>query len=164
MPGKSPPSWYAPAASHGSAIKPSAGRMEGRNDRPELGVLLTGLARTGRAIMGREEPEWHVAPVVAVGRIELEHRHELHDRHAELDEVRDLLDEPGVRSTPLFLHPRARVGGEGSHVELVHDRVRLVARVPVVTPIEGALRGAGDEQADGRPPGVRPGPSRGLPV
>src|SRR5206468_9419074 len=51
-----------------------------------------------------------------------------------------------------------------SYVELVHDRVRLVVRAPVVTPIEVALRGAGDEQPDGRAPGVRPGPTRGLPV
>src|SRR5436309_15772169 len=60
------------------------------------------------------------------------HGHELDDRHPELDEVRDLLDEPGVRSAP-FLHSRARMRGEAFHVELVHDRVRLVARAAVVT-------------------------------
>jgi len=103
--------------------------------------------------MRREEIERRVAPVVAVGGIELEHRHQLHHRDAELLQVRNLLDHAGVGAACLPAHPRARVPGESADVQLIDHRRALVpgaaqsflAQAPMV---------AGNH-AERRLPGVR---------
>ena len=50
------------------------------------------------AMVGGEEVQRHVAPVVAVGRVVLEHRHQLHHGDAQVLQVRDFLDQARKRS------------------------------------------------------------------
>ena len=79
-------------------------------------------------LVGREERDRLVAPVVdpvrrALG-VELEHRQQLHGRHPEVAEIRDLLDQAGVGAARLLSDPRARMAREPAHVRLVHDCAR----------------------------------------
>jgi len=65
--------------------------------------------RGGVAGMRREERHRRVAPVVRqpgrrVLRVELEHRHQLDGGDAQVDQVRDLVDQPGVGAAPLYRH------------------------------------------------------------
>ncbi len=91
-------------------------------DRPERI-----LPRAERRV-GREERHRRVAPVVdvsgrAVERVELEDRQQLDGGHAEILQVRDLLDDPGIGAAGVFGQARARMPGEAAHVHLVDDRL-----------------------------------------
>ena len=94
-------------------------------DRPER--VLPRAVRLVR----REERHRLVAPVVdaTVPRrdglhVELENRQQLHRGHAQLLQVRNLLDQAGVGAPRGSRHARARVPGEPTHVHLVHHRPR----------------------------------------
>ena len=92
----------------------------------------------------REERHRLVAPVVRppvgrVERVELVDGQQLDGRDPEVDEVRDLLDEPGVRAAPRRVDARVRVRGEPPHVGLVDDRVgERPAQRPVALPVVAA--------------------------
>src|SRR5262249_56995953 len=77
------------------------------------------------ALVGREERDWRIPPVVhqAGGRVlcvELEHRQELPRADAELLQVGNLFDEAGVRATDLLREVGARVAGEAAEMQLVN--------------------------------------------
>ena len=75
-------------------------------------------------LMGREEMERHVAPVVALLRIELVNRQQLDNRDAELLEIRNLLRQPGKRTAPGGRDARVGARGKSLDVQFVDDRVR----------------------------------------
>ena len=90
-----------------------------------IGANRVGL-RAVRA-MRREPRNRLVTPVVCAGRrglsIELLHRHQLHGLDSEVDEVWNLLDEPGVRAAFGGIDAGIRISREPGDVHFVDDRV-----------------------------------------
>ena len=89
----------------------------------------SGVAARAVGRVRREERDRLVAPVVDLPRrarlgVELEHRQQLDGGDAELLEIRDLLDQPGVSAAGLLPDPGARVAGEPADVHLVDDGAR----------------------------------------
>ena len=119
----------------------------------EVAELVDRALRAGPAAVGavgREERDRLVAPVVGpvarrVVGVEREHRQQLDGGDAEVDEVRDLLDEARVGPAPSRVHPAARVSGEALDVRLVDHglRERAIER-PVALPV---VRGEVDDHA-----------------
>ena len=86
------------------------------------------LARAVRHMRG-EERHGRVPPVVDVAArrillVELEHRQQLHCRHAELLEVADLLDQPSISAAQFGRQTGARMAGEPADVHLVDHGLR----------------------------------------
>ena len=89
--------------------------MEGLDEVAELVERALGVGPAAVGRVRREEGDRLVAPVVGpvAGRvpgIEREDRQQLDGRHAEVDEVRDALDEPGERAAALRRDTGARGG------------------------------------------------------
>ena len=106
-----------------------AGAMKGLDHVAEL--VEHGQRRLAGAVgvMRREERDRLIAPVVhpaawRVLRIELEDRQQLDGRDAQILQIGNLVDEPGVRASLPRRDTRARVPGEAAHVQLVDDRFR----------------------------------------
>ena len=79
------------------------------------------------ALVRRKERDRRVSPVVdepgrSILDIVLKYRHELDGADTELLQIRDLLDEAGIRASCSLREPGARIAGEPSHVQLVNDR------------------------------------------
>src|SRR6266513_3321340 len=74
----------------------------------------------------RKEVQRHIAPIVDFLRIALEYRHQLDHRHAEIFQIRDLVDQTGIRPLPRRIYPRVGVLGETSEMEFVNDRIGLM--------------------------------------
>jgi hypothetical protein len=128
-------------------------RVKRPDELAELGVLVAHRAAVRVGVVAREKADRVVAPVVALPRVELEHRHQLDHRHAELDQVRDLVDQAREGPAPVLGHPGGRMGGKAAHVELVDHRVGLVPAPPVVAPVEALA--IGRDQPEWRAPGIR---------
>jgi hypothetical protein len=96
-----------------------ARRVECLYHRPEF---FEGLAVRVR-LMGREEVQRHVAPVVALLRIELVDREQLDDRDTELLEVGNLLGHAGKRAAFRGRDPGVRARGESFDMQFIDDRV-----------------------------------------
>ena len=118
-------------------------------------------------VVWREERDRLVSPVVhaplrRVLRVELKHRQQLDGGDAQVLQVRNLLDQSGVRPPLQGRHPGAGMPGEAADVKLVDDRLgagppdRRIA-FPVV---------AGEIRHDALHRGGRvvAGPFRGVPV
>ena len=101
------------------------------------------LARAVRLVR-REERDRRVAPVVDLARrailgVELEHRQQFHRGDAELLEIRDLLDQAGVRAARLLADAGTRMAREAADVHLVDDGARgRPAQRHVALPVVGA--------------------------
>ena len=97
------------------------------------------------AVVRGEVGDRVVAPVIAVGGVELEYRQQLDRADAQVDQVGDLLLQRGERSgTSDFRAGRAR---EAADVELVDDRLLERARErPVALPVVGP--GVDDDAAE----------------
>ena len=67
--------------------------------------------RAGVALVGGEEIQRHVAPVVASCGIELKDRHQFDGRDAELDEIGNLFDQAGKRAAIFLGRRRTRDRG-----------------------------------------------------
>ena len=106
--------------------------------------------------MGGEEVQRHVAPVVPLLRVELLHREQLDDRDAQVLQVGDLVDDAGEGPAAAGGDPARRAPREPADVHLVDDRVRLVARRPVVLPVERRLAAGEDAQGGHARVGARP--------
>jgi hypothetical protein len=81
-------------------------------------------------LVRREQGDRRVAPVVDPARggvlgIELKHGQELDRRDAQVLEVGDLLDQPGVGPGLVGRDPRAGRLGEAADVQLVDDRLAM---------------------------------------
>ena len=95
------------------------------------------LARAVRLVR-REERNRRIAPVVdepggAVLGVELEDRQQFDRGDAELLQIRNLLDQAGIRAARLLRDAGAGMAGEAAHVHLVDDGPRgraLQRRVP----------------------------------
>lgn len=79
--------------------------------------------------MRGEERHRTVAPVVhkagwGVVGVEGQHRHQLHGGDAQRLQVRDLLDQSGVRTRQAPVDPAVRVHRESAHMQFVDDRAR----------------------------------------
>ena len=96
-----------------------ARRVERLHHRPEFFERVAVRVR----LMGREEVQRHVAPVVALLRIELVDREQLHNRDAEFLEVGNLLRQAGKRAAPVGCDARVRARGESLDVQFVDDGV-----------------------------------------
>src|SRR3981081_4272104 len=75
-----------------------------------------------------EKIERHVAPVIVFLWIKLMNRHELNNRDAELNQVRNLLNNSGESSTAYGGYGTAGTSGKSPHVHFINDRVRVVTR------------------------------------
>ena len=129
----------------------------------ELVELLPRFGGQGVLTVQGEEPECHVSPGRALLRIGLEHGHELHRRHTEFLQVRDLVDQSGVRPEPFGGQARRRISGESPHVRLVDDQIVTVhARAPLAGP--RVLRLTAAEHSQWCAAGVRSGPPRRIAV
>ena len=84
----------------------------------------------------REETDRHVAPVVRLLRIELEHGEQLHGRDAQLLQVRDLVDHAQERAAFRLVDSGRGALGESANVSLVNDELAFVSRRAIVPPIE----------------------------
>ena len=142
----------------------SALTMSRNSSRTAEGILPRAVG-----MMRREERDRLVPPVVhAAGRrilrIELEDGQQLDGGDAQVLEVRDLLDQPGIGAALPGRHAGAVVAGEAPHVELVDHGLgegaleRLVP-FPVVAPAVG-----GRHHALHRHGRVVPGPAGGPAV
>ena len=125
------------------------------------------LAPRTVGVMRGEERDRLVSPVVhaswrRVLGVELKHRQQLHRRDAEVHEVRDLLDQPGVGASLPGRDARARVAREAAHVKLVDQRLgeRPIER-RIALPVVGA--GIGDDTLHGGR-GVAARPAGGLAI
>ena len=131
--------------------------VEGLHHVAELVPYREGVLSGAVGMMRREERDRLVPPVVhatarRILRIELEDGQQLHGGDAEVLEVGDLLDQPGIRAALPGRHPGAFVAGEAAHVELVDHGLgeRALERLvpfPVVAAAVGgrhhALHGRG---------------------
>ena len=94
--------------------------------------------------MRGEERDRRVAPVVDVARravlgVELEHRQQLDRGDAELLQIGNLLDQPGVRAAVRFADAGTGMPREAAHVHLVDDGARRgPAQRRVALPVVGA--------------------------
>ena len=70
-----------------------------------------------------EKIECHVAPVIVFLWIKLMNRHELNDGDAEVNEVRNLLNNSGKSSTAFGSYVTAGTSGKSTHVHFVNDRI-----------------------------------------
>ena len=124
--------------------------VQGLDHRLELAARVGRVGGVGP--VGGEEVQRHVAPVVPLLRVVLLHREQLDDRDAQGLEVGHLLGHAGVGAPRRGRDPARRAPREAAHVHLVDDRVRVVARGPVVPPVERRL--AAGQDAQGGHPGV----------
>ena len=108
------------------------GLVAGAHQRAEFVVRVA----AGIGVVRGEEVERHVAPVVALLRIELVDGHQLDHGHAQLLQIRNLLDESGKGAALVRRDAGVRSGGEALDVQLVHDGVMRVARARIAAPIE----------------------------
>jgi len=138
------------------------GRVQRPDQLPELGVLIAHLASVRVSVVRREETDRVVAPVVTLPGVKLKHGHQLHHGHAQLDEVRDLVDQAREGPASVIGQSRTRVRREAADVELVDHGIGLVPAPAVVTPVERLP--VSRDQAQGRPAGIRARPDRRLPV
>jgi hypothetical protein len=88
-----------------------------------------GISPGAISVMGREEGQWRVAPVVDAPRrtvlsIELEHGQKLYCGDAQSLEIWNLFDEPCERASRLFADTGARMAGEAAHVQFVDNGLR----------------------------------------
>ena len=109
--------------------------------------------RGGVAHMRRKERDRRIAPVVdqagrRVLRVELEHRHQLDRGDAQVDQVRDLVDQPGIGAAPGLGHAAARVLGEATNVQFVdHGLGERPAQRAVALPV--VMTGVGHHALEG---------------
>ncbi len=80
------------------------GRVQCLDHRAKLVVLVAFLAGAGILLVRRKEIQRHVAPVVALLWIKLEHRHQFDRRNAQILQVRDLGLHAGERAPLLRSH------------------------------------------------------------
>ena len=79
--------------------------------------------------MRREKRDRCIAPIVddsqrTILRVELKHRQQFHGSDAELLEIGDLFDQPGIRASVRLIDARTRVSREAAHVHLVDNCAR----------------------------------------
>jgi hypothetical protein len=84
--------------------------MKGLDHIPELVQCIQRAFAGTVPLMRGEERDRAVSPIVdqsrgSILRIELKYRQEFNSRDTEFDQVGDLLDQPGISSTRLFLDP-----------------------------------------------------------
>src|SRR3954466_12333178 len=101
----------------------------------------------------RKEVQRHVAPIVAFLRIALEYRHQLDHSHAEIFQIRDLVDQTGIRPLPRRIYTRVGVLGETPEVEFVNDRIGLMTWWFGISPIK--LRPVAHQRPERRPSRIR---------
>src|ERR1700730_5311164 len=70
-----------------------------------------------------EKIERHVAPIIVFLWIKLMDRHELNDGHAEVNEVRNLLNNPGKSTTAFGGYVTAETSGKYPEVHFVNDGI-----------------------------------------
>ena len=88
------------------------------------------------AMVGREEIQRRVAPVIPVGRVILENRHQFDDGDAKLLQVRNFLDQSRIRSARFVLDAGVRILGKSPNVQLVDDGIGLVHGAMITLPLE----------------------------
>ena len=133
-------------------------RVERLHHRSELVERVAVRVR----LMGREEVQGHVAPVVALLRIELVDRQQLHNRDAELREVRNLLRQAGKCAAPVRRDARVRARRESLDVQLVDDAIS--AGVPRARLDRGGDGSPVRQAAERRPPVGRAWLRTGIPA
>ena len=101
-----------------------AGIMQGVDHLTELAPLRAVVGVCRICVVGREEIQRHVTPVVAFVRVELKHGHQLHRSDAEFGQVRDLFDE--ARERPAFTVADFGTGvlGQPANMRLVDHKIR----------------------------------------
>jgi hypothetical protein len=133
-----------PAQADRRPVQPGLARVveDDVEDHLEAGTVerlheVAELADRAVPVVRSEVSDRVVAPVVAVGRVELEHRQELDSRDAEVDQIRDFLLQARKGRGPR--DARVGRGGEAADVELVDDRlVQRPGERPVALPVVGA--------------------------
>ena len=136
-------------------------RMQGADHRPELVAGGLGIRRIA-GVRG-EEVQGHVAPVIALLRVELLNGEQLDHGDPQLLQMRNLVDYTGEGAPALGRDAAVGIPREAADVHLVDDRgVRLNGRRPVGNRVRAGPRSRQDTQW--RLPQVRARASGGLAI